>query len=92
MGVSARIFKILYQLTLPGSLLLVLRTGTTNLALAHTKLAVLDHLPIRLLGVVLNDVRTGGGVYRHYSYLSGYATANEEEGFAIPGRQSHGVL
>ena len=77
--------------TLTGSLLLVLRTGTTNLALAHTKLAVLDHLPIRLLGVVLNDVRTGG-VYRHYSYLPGYATANEGEGYAIAGRKSRGVL
>jgi len=78
--------------TLTGSLLLVLRTGTTNLALAHTKLAVLDHLPIRLLGVVLNDVRTTRGVYRHYSYLSGYATADEGEGFAVAGRKLHGVL
>jgi len=41
--------------------------------------------------VVLNDVRTGG-VYRHYSYLPGYATANEGEGYAIAGRKSRGVL
>ena len=46
--------------TLTGSLLLVLRTGTTNLELARIKLALLDHLPIRLLGVVLNDVLPGG--------------------------------
>ena len=77
--------------TLTGSLLLVLRTGTTNLALARTKLTVLDHLPIRLLGVVLNDVQPGG-MYRYYSYLSGYATVNEEEGFAIAGRKARGVL
>jgi len=77
--------------TLTGSLLLVLRTGTTNLALARTKLTVLDHLPIRLLGVVLNDVRPGG-MYRYYSYLSGYATANEQEGYAIAGRKARGVL
>ena len=77
--------------TLTGNLLLVLRTGTTNLELARTKLAVLDHLPIRLLGVVLNDVRTNG-LYRHYSYLSGYATVNEQEGYAIAGRKAHGVL
>jgi hypothetical protein len=52
---------------------------------------VLDHLPIRLLGVVLNDVRTNG-LYRHYSYLSGYATVNEQEGYAIAGRKARGVL
>jgi tyrosine-protein kinase Etk/Wzc len=77
--------------TLTGSLLLVLRTGTTNLALARTKLTVLDHLPIRLLGVVLNDVRPGG-IYRYYSYLSGYATANEQEGYAVAGHRARGVL
>ncbi len=77
--------------TLTGNLLLVLRTGTTNLALARTKLAILDHLPIRLVGVVLNDVRPGG-MYRYYSYLSGYATVNEHEGFAIAGRKPRGVL
>src|SRR2546428_286636 len=62
--------------TLTGSLLLVLRTGATNLDLARTKLGILDHLPIRLLGVVVNDVQPGGA-YRYYSYLSGYATADE---------------
>ena len=77
--------------TLTGNLLLVLRTGTTNLSLARTKLTVLDHLPIRLLGVVLNDVRPGG-IYRYYSYLSGYGTSDEREGFAVAGRQAHGVL
>ncbi len=74
-----------------GSMLLVLRTGTTNLALARTKLAILDHLPIRLLGVVLNDVQAGG-MYRYYSYLSGYATADEHEGYAVAGRRARGVL
>ena len=74
-----------------GNLLLVLRTGTTNLGLARTKLTVLDHLPIRLLGVVLNDVQAGG-MYRYYSYLSGYATADEREGYAVAGRQARGVL
>jgi capsular exopolysaccharide synthesis family protein len=74
-----------------GNLLLVLRTGTTNLGLARTKLAVLDHLPIRLLGVVLNDVQAGG-MYRYYSYISGYATADEREGYAVAGRRARGVL
>ena len=74
-----------------GSMLLVLRTGATNLALARTKLAILDHLPIRLLGVVLNDVQPTG-IYRYYSYLSGYATADEDEGYAVAGRKARGVL
>ena len=77
--------------TLTGNMLLVLRTGTTNLALARTKLTVLDHLPIRLLGVVLNDVRPGG-MYRYYSYLSGYAAVDEREGYAIAGHKARGVL
>ena len=77
--------------TLTGNMLLVLRTGTTNLALARTKLTVLDHLPIRLLGVVLNDVRPGG-MYRYYSYLSGYAAVDEREGYAVAGRKARGVL
>jgi hypothetical protein len=37
----------------------------------------LDHLPIRILGAVLNDVRPGG-VYRYYSYyLEGYEAKDE---------------
>ena len=75
--------------TLTGSLLLVLRTGTTNLELARIKLALLDHLPIRLLGVVLNDVLPGG-VYRYYNYLAGYGTEDEE--VAVPGRRLRGAL
>ena len=59
-----------------GSVLLVLRSGTTNLEFARTKLGALDYLPIRLLGAIVNDVRPGGG-YRHYSYLSGYHTSDE---------------
>ena len=72
-----------------GTLLLVLRTGTTNLDLARTKLAQLDHLPIRLLGAIVNDVQPGG-VYRHYSYLSGYGTA--DEGTALARHRLRGVI
>jgi len=75
--------------TATGNLLLVLRTGTTNLELARTKLAMLDYLPIRLLGVVVNDVQPGG-VYRHYSYLSGYGTA--DEGTALATHRLRGVI
>jgi len=68
--------------TASGSMLLVLRTGVSDRELAQTKLEVLDHLPIRVLGAVLNDVRLGG-VYRYYSYyLEGYEAKDEPAGAA----------
>ena len=75
--------------TLTSNMLLVLRTDATDLSLARTKLSVLDHLPIRLLGVVVNDVRPGG-VYRYYSYFAGYGT--RDEGVAIATHRVRGVL
>ena len=61
-----------------GSMVLVLRTGVSDRELAQTKLEVLAHLPIRMLGAVLNDVR--GGLYRYYSYyLEGYEVKEEPE-------------
>ena len=67
--------------TASGSMLLVLRTGVSDRDLAQTKLEVLDHLPIRLLGAVLNDVR--GSAYRYYSYyLEGYEAKDEPAGAA----------
>jgi succinoglycan biosynthesis transport protein ExoP len=67
---------------LSGNLVLVLRTGNTNRELAGAKLDLIDRLPIRILGAVLNDV-PNSGVYRYYSYLSGYEARDEgllEEG------------
>jgi tyrosine-protein kinase Etk/Wzc len=68
--------------TLTGSLVLVLRTGATNLDLALTNLGMLDRLPVRLLGVVLNDVQPGGA-YRYYTYFSGYAATDEGQAYAV---------
>ena len=63
--------------TVTGSLVLVLRAGVSDRELTETKLGVLTHLPVRVLGAVLNDVRPGGA-YRYYSYyLEGYE-ANDE--------------
>src|SRR6266571_6217092 len=45
--------------TLAGSLLVVLRLGSTDRELAEAKLEILRSLPARLLGAVLNDVREG---------------------------------
>jgi len=72
--------------TLTGNLVLVLRTGTTNLELARSKVALLAQFPIRVVGVVLNDVRPGDGYGYLYSYLPGYG-ATDEGGAAITRRR-----
>lgn len=67
--------------TLTGSLLVVLRTGHSNREIAGAKLEVLDRLPIRLLGAVLNDVPKGAayGYYAYSYYLPGYETVEERD-------------
>jgi len=66
--------------TLTGTLALVLRTGYSHRDVAAAKLEVLQRLPIRLLGAILNDV-PAGGAHRYYSYyLPGYEAADEEAG------------
>src|SRR2546427_11301415 len=41
---------------------------------------MLQRLPVRLLGAILNDV-PAGGAYRYYSYyLPGYEAADEDSG------------
>ena len=65
--------------TVTGSLVLVLRAGVSDRELTETKLGVLTHLPVRVLGAVLNDVRPGGA-YRYYSYyLEGYEAQDEPD-------------
>ena len=63
--------------TLSGHMLLVMRTGRTERAFAESKLQMLDRLPVRVLGVVLNGFDTGAA-YRYYSYLPGYEARGEE--------------
>ncbi len=65
--------------TLAGSLALVFRTGYTDREFAEAKLHLLDRLPVRILGAVLNAVPPTG-VYRYYTYLPGYESVGEEEG------------
>lgn len=71
--------------SLSGTLVMVLRNGVTDRQFAGARLADLERLPIRVLGAVLNDVRTEG-VYRYYSYLPGYRTEEEGEGGSAPGK------
>jgi len=68
--------------TATGNVLLVLRTGYSHREMTGAKLEVLDRLPLRTLGAVLNDVPRGAGAnyYSYYSYhLPGYEAADEEE-------------
>ena len=55
-----------------GSVLLVLRLGQTERRLVSSKLAVLDRLPIDVLGAVLNGVPLTGE-FQYYSYSAGYS-------------------
>ena len=63
--------------TLAGSLLVVLRLGSTDRELAEAKLEILRSLPARLLGAVLNDVREGSEYHAYRYYLDGYELTND---------------
>ncbi|HRX19969.1 MAG TPA: polysaccharide biosynthesis tyrosine autokinase [Gemmatimonadales bacterium] len=65
--------------TLTGNLLLVVRVGETDREFTEAKLQVLDRLPVRLVGAVLNDVQTSMQEYRYYSYSYGYGAEDERE-------------
>ena len=71
--------------TATGHMLLVLRSGETERALAEAKLRLLDRLPIRMLGAVLNDIRATEGAYRYYGYVYGYSA--EEDGSSTQVRE-----
>lgn len=65
--------------TLTGHLMLVVRAGETNREFTEAKLQIIDQLPIRLVGAVLNDIRTSMNEYSYYAYSSGYAATDEAE-------------
>jgi succinoglycan biosynthesis transport protein ExoP len=62
---------------LTGNLLMVVRTGNTNRAFAEAKLRLLDRLPVRILGAVMNGIPANQRAYRHYSYLPQYGAREE---------------
>ncbi|NJD10691.1 MAG: polysaccharide biosynthesis tyrosine autokinase [Gemmatimonadetes bacterium] len=62
--------------TLCGNLVLVMRTGKTEKAMARAKLEMLDRLPVRLLGTILNGFDSVDS-YRYYSYMPGYESHRE---------------
>ncbi|HEX8904427.1 MAG TPA: hypothetical protein VF771_06280, partial [Longimicrobiaceae bacterium] len=57
--------------TLSRDMLMVLRNGATDRQLAEWNLDLVDRLPIRVLGAVVNGI-SPKGAYRSYGYLHGY--------------------
>lgn len=68
-----------------GNLLIVLRTGETDRRMAQAKLKLLDRLPVRVMGAVLNGVEAKG-VYQYYSYIYGYTASDEDPVPQLTGR------
>ncbi len=69
--------------TTTGHMMMVFRTGETDRQMAEAKLRLLDRLPVRVLGAVLNEIQTEG-IYRYYSYLYGYTADEEPAQIAAP--------
>lgn len=67
-----------------GAMLIVLRTGETDRKLAQAKLEVLDRMPVRILGTVLNDIGENPQ-FKYYYYLEGYGAESAEEAQALVG-------
>ena len=64
--------------TTTGNMLLVLRSGETDRRVAETKVKTLEHFPIHVLGVVLNDFDLEGP-YQQYPYLYGYGALVDDD-------------
>jgi capsular exopolysaccharide synthesis family protein len=63
--------------TATGNMALVLRAGVTDRKMAEAKMAVVDTLPVRVMGAVLNGIKLTGA-YEYYSYYQDYAALDEE--------------
>jgi len=70
--------------TLTGSMALVLRAGESEKSVVEKKLQALSHLPVRVLGGILNDVSsTALKGYGYYSYyMPGYEAGGEDDAVA----------
>ncbi len=63
--------------TATGNMALVMRAGVTDRKMAAAKMAVVDTLPVRVMGAVLNGIKMTGA-YQYYSYYQEYAATDEE--------------
>jgi Mrp family chromosome partitioning ATPase len=70
-------------------MMMVFRSGETDRQMAEAKLRLLDRLPVRVLGAVLNEIQAEG-VYRYYSYLYGY-TSDEEKPAQVTAQSGAGA-
>jgi len=64
------------------NMMLVLRVGSTERRMAAAKLEIMDRLPVRVLGAVLNCVRLRGE-FEYYKFADGYAVEEEEQSTAL---------
>jgi capsular exopolysaccharide synthesis family protein len=62
-----------------GNMLLVLRGGVTDRAAIEAKLDLVERLPIRVLGCIVNAVRAEDGEQYSSYYMEGYELEDEEE-------------
>ena len=65
------------------NLMLVLRIGRTDRRMASAKLELVDHLPVRVLGAVLNCVELRGE-FEYYRYSEGYGVTDEKSTALVP--------
>ncbi len=64
--------------TATGSLLVVLRVGSTARRMAGEKLRLFERLPVDIVGAVLNGIQFSDG-YGYYGYVPGYEAVEESE-------------
>jgi len=72
-----------------GNILVVLRQGVSNRKLAAAKLAIVDRLPVRILGAVINGIPSGG-LYRYYG--SDYYPARNSAKKAVTLSKTRGMV
>lgn len=56
---------------------LVVRAGVTDIRMAKARMAVVDTLPVRVMGAILNGIKLTGA-YEYYSYYQEYEAKDEE--------------
>jgi capsular exopolysaccharide synthesis family protein len=64
--------------TATGNMALVMRAGVTDRKMAAAKMAVVDTLPVRVMGAILNGIKLTG-VYQYYAYYQEYASEDEAQ-------------
>jgi capsular exopolysaccharide synthesis family protein len=58
------------------NMVLVMRSGMTDRKMAAAKLEILDRLPVRVIGSIVNGIKLEGA-YQYYAYYASYAATDE---------------